>query len=76
MKGERPLFPPEQLVSEETRKRWRERLAFLKRHEELLDEYQQTFVNDWLAKIDREDMNFNQSKFMNRTFHRAEEAVG
>jgi hypothetical protein len=76
MKGERPLFPPEQLVSEETRRRWRERLAFLSQHEGLLDEYQVTFDRDWLAKIDTEDMNFNQSKFLNRVFHRVEEVVG
>jgi hypothetical protein len=76
MKGEQPLFPLDQLVSEETRRRWRERLAFLQQHMYLLDEYQQNFVNDWLAKIATEDMNFNQSKFLNRAFHQVEEAVG
>jgi hypothetical protein len=77
MKGERSLFPLEQLVSEETRKKWEDRLDFLSKHLDLLDEYQVTFVKDWLVKIGRgEDMNFNQSSFLNRTFHRVEEAVG
>jgi hypothetical protein len=76
MKGERPLFPADQLVSEETRKRWRERLRFLSEHMDLLDEYQATFVRDWLVKVETEDMNFNQSKFLNRTFHKVEEAIG
>jgi hypothetical protein len=77
VKGERPLFSPEQLVSEETRRRWRERLAYLSRHMDLLDDYQRDFVRDWTVKIARgEDMNFNQSKFLNRCFHHVEEAIG
>jgi hypothetical protein len=77
MTGERPLFPPDQLVFDETRRRWRERLEFLKAHEGLLDEYQVTFVHDWIVKVaNREDMNFNQSKLLNRTYHRVEEVLG
>jgi hypothetical protein len=77
MTGDRPLFPPDQLVSEETRGRWRERLAYLKQHEGMLDDYQATFVGDWLVRIkDGKDMNFNQSSFLNRAFHKVEEAVG
>ena len=77
MTGERPLFPASELVSDETRRRWRERLKKLDAHRELLDEYELKFLDDWIARMkDGQDMNLQQSSFLNRTFHRVEEAVG
>jgi hypothetical protein len=78
MKGERPLFPNAQLVSEETRKRWRSRLDYLlSTNEGELSEWEEGFVQyieQAMAKS--KDLTLAQSSKLNQIFHKVEEARG
>lgn len=79
MRGERPLFPKEQLVSEETRKKWRERINWLLQDEVTvkLTEWESGFVQDiekWIA--DERDLTLAQSSKLNDVYHRVEERIG
>jgi len=79
MKGERPLFRDAELVSEDTRKKWRERIDFL------LDEEATKYLNDWEAGFvqdiekrmsDRKDLTLSQSSKLNQIYHLVQEKRG
>ena len=79
MKGQHPLFPKEQLVSEDTRKKWHERINFLleDRLSDVLSEWESGFIQDiekWLT--DGKDLTLAQSSKLNEVFHRVEERIG
>ena len=79
MKGERPLFPKDQLVSDETRKKWRERVDYLleEEHASRLNDWEAGFVQDMEQRLANEkDLSLAQSYRLNEIFHRIEEAVG
>jgi hypothetical protein len=77
VKGERPLFPKDQLVSAETRKRWSERLAFLLDNAEELSEWEAGFVQDIERRLaEGKDLTLAQSSKLNEVYHKVEEAVG
>jgi hypothetical protein len=81
MKGERPLFPKEQLVSAKTRQMWYDRTEFLMDHlvddRIALTEWEMTFIQDIEKRLSKEkDLTISQSSKLNEIFHRIEEAVG
>jgi hypothetical protein len=77
MKGERPLFPNSQLVSEESRKRWRARVAFLLEHPEGLTDWEAAFAQDIEKQLSEgRDLTLPQSSKLNQIFHKVEEAEG
>ena len=78
MKGERPLFPNAQLVSEETRKRWIERLDYLlETTAGELSEWEEGFVQDIEKRMESgKDLTLAQSSKLNQIFHKIEEARG
>jgi hypothetical protein len=81
MKGERPLFPKEQLVSAKTRQMWYDRTEFLMDHlvddRIALTEWEMTFIQDIEKRLSEEkDLTLSQSSKLNEIFHRIEEAVG
>jgi hypothetical protein len=79
MKGERPLFPNNQLVSDETRKKWRERVDYLleEDHASRLNDWEAGFVQDMEQRLaNGRDLSLAQSYRLNEIFHRIEEAVG
>lgn len=77
MKGERPLFSAEQLVSPETRLRWKERIAFLLDNPETLTDWEAGFVQDIEKRLaDERDLTLAQSAKLNQVFHRVEERIG
>jgi hypothetical protein len=78
MKGERPLFPNAQIVSDETRKRWRERLEYLlETNEGELSEWEEGFVQDIERRMESgKDLSLAQSSKLNQIFHKVEEARG
>ncbi len=77
MTGERPLFPPEQLVSEETRRRWRYRIDWLIEHSDPLTDWESGFVQDLELRLSSgRDLTLAQSSKLNEIFHSIEEKVG
>jgi hypothetical protein len=78
MKGERQLFPPEQLVSDETRAKWRQRIDFIAENGDgTLSEWEEGFVQDIERRIaSGKDLTLAQSAKLNEVFHKVEEAVG
>jgi hypothetical protein len=77
MKGERPLFDERELVSEETKKRWNERIAFLLDHSDDLTEWESTFIQDIEKRLaDGKYLTLAQSSKLNQIFHKVEEAIG
>ena len=79
MKGERPLFPKDQLVSEETRKRWSERVEYLLEDEHALrlNDWEAGFVQDIEKRIsDGKDLTLAQSSKLNQIYHRIDEEIG
>jgi hypothetical protein len=78
MKGERALFPPEQLVSDETRSKWRHRIDWLLEHADgLLTEWEEGFIQDIEKRMaDGRDLSLAQSSKLNQIYHAKEEKIG
>jgi hypothetical protein len=78
MKGEHPLFSNAELVSEETKKRWRDRLDYLLgTHEGELSEWEEGFVQDIERTMEKGKLlSLAQSSKLNQIFHKVEEARG
>ena len=78
MKGERPLFSNAELVSEETKKRWRERLDYLLETKDgELSEWEEGFVQDIERLMEKgKPLSLAQSSKLNQIFHKVEEARG
>ena len=81
MKGERNLFPSSQLVTEESRRRWKHRAAFIllavEEGRAKLTEWEETFVQDIEKRMsDGKDLTLSQSSKLNQIFHKIEEAAG
>jgi hypothetical protein len=78
MKGERQLFPNAQLVSDETRKRWRERIDYLLETKDgELSEWEEGFVQDIERALEKgKPLSLSQSSKLNQIFHKVEEARG
>ena len=79
MKGERPLFPNAQLVSEQTRAKWRERIDYLldEEHATMLSEWEAEFAQDIEKRLsDGKDLTLAQSSKLNQIYHAIEEKIG
>jgi hypothetical protein len=78
MKGERSLFPNADLVSAETRKRWRERLDWLLENGVgTLNEWEEGFVQDIEKRLEEgRDLTLSQSSKLNQIFHAIQDKVG
>ena len=77
MRGERPLFPADQLVSPETRKRWSDRVAFCGLHAAYLTDWEADFVSRMKVLVDAgQDLSLAQSGKLNQVFHAVESKVG
>lgn len=77
MKGERPLFSNAEMVSEESRKKWRDRIAFIRQHSQGLTEWESEFVTSMRKLMENgHDLTLAQSSKLNQIFHKREEAIG
>ena len=77
MKGERPLFPNSQLVSEAARKKWNERVAFVLEHPKGLTDWEAAFAQDIKKQLSEgRDLTLAQSSKLNQVFHKVEETTG
>ena len=71
------LFPDSELVSEETRAKWRRYIEFLTAHPDWMTLWEMEFaksIAEWLAG--GRDLTLNQSFKLAQVFHRVEERVG
>jgi len=71
------LFPSAELVSDDTRLRWREYVAFLWEHGKYLNEWEAGFMNSIKAQLEEgRDLSLAQSSKLGKIFHREEERLG
>jgi hypothetical protein len=71
------LFPPAELVSDETRRRWRHHVAFLWQHGEHINEWESGFLTSIKQQLDAgKDLSLAQSSKLGKIFHREEERLG
>jgi hypothetical protein len=65
------------MVSEETRKKWNERIAFILEHGDSLTDWEAAFAQDIEKRLsDGHDLTLAQSSKLNQVFHKVEEAIG
>ena len=73
------LFEDNEMVSEETRKRWQERIEFLTATDAIdrLSEWENDFVDSIQIRLSQgKDLTLNQSSKLNQIFHKVEEMIG
>ena len=72
-----PLFGDDELVSEETRKKWSDRLAFIMDSGSVLNEWEGDFMDSISQKLaDGKDLTLAQSSKLNQIFHKIEVGLG
>lgn len=71
------LFPAAELVSDETRRRWKHHVAFLWEHGRYLNEWEAGFLDSIKTLVDADiDLSLKQSSRLSKIFHREQERIG
>ena len=76
--GAQPLlFPAAELVSDETRAKWRHYVEFLWEHGKYLNEWEAGFMSSIKAQLEEgRDLSLAQSSKLGNIFHREQERLG
>jgi hypothetical protein len=71
------LFPAAELVSDETRRRWKHHVEFLWEHGRYLNEWEAGFMSSIKAQVEEgRDLSLAQSSKLGKIFHREQERLG